>query len=373
MEKLCKDLIYLLSCAANEIQPDPQKTAQIDLEQLYKLCKIQSLRAAVYPVLEKAGIEHNDFAQAYHKSVRKNILLDFERKAITDEFEKQGIWYLVMKGSLIKELYPEAGMREMSDNDILIDGTCREKANKIMTDRGYTAKRYLSSHCDEYVKPPVMNFELHSFLFEERLFPQLQQHYKDMSKIMIRNSDDSFGYHLSDEEFYIYMTAHEYKHFIKAGTGIRGLLDCYIFLRAKEGKLDWDRIKAAAKEMGMGDFEEKRRELALRLLSSDKLPQLSTDEEAFMMEYLKYGTYGSASKRAENDISRFQNSSGNVSRAKFVLSRLFPSPAYVKKWYPFAKKHPILLPAAYVLRWYKALTSSRDKTRSEIKALKKRK
>ncbi|MBQ8961355.1 MAG: nucleotidyltransferase family protein [Ruminococcus sp.] len=372
MEKLTQDLICLLSCAANGTTPDPERISGIDMEQMYKLCRSQSIRATVYPVLERAGAGSNDFAQAYHKSVRKNILLDIERKAITDQFEEQGIWYLEMKGSLMKELYPAPGMREMSDNDILIDSSCREKANKIMTERGYTAKRFMSSHCDEYTKPPVMNFELHSYLFEERLYPQLQQHYRDMSALMIKNSDDSFGYHLSDEEAYIYMTAHEYKHFIKSGTGIRGLVDCYIFLKEKGEALDWDRISSAAKEMGMDQFEKKRRELAFKLLSDDKLPELTDEEESFMMEYLKYGIYGLTSKRAENDLKRFQQESGK-SGAGFVLSRLFPSPAYIKKWYPFAQKNPLLLPAAYVLRWYKALTTSKDKTKSEIRALRNKK
>ena len=90
----------------------------MDLDSLYKACKWHTLRATVFTALKSAGAEHSDFFQAYNKAVRKNILFDSEREAITSEMEKQGIWYLPLKGAILKELYPQIGMREMSDNDI---------------------------------------------------------------------------------------------------------------------------------------------------------------------------------------------------------------------------------------------------------------
>ena len=121
MNVLYKDLIYLLSCAVNGITPDNARVQAMDLERLYRLAKYHTVRGAVCIALKRAGVQDKRFDQAYKKAVRKNIYLDMERTAILSDFEQQGIWYMPLKGSVLKDLYTENGMREMADNDVLFD------------------------------------------------------------------------------------------------------------------------------------------------------------------------------------------------------------------------------------------------------------
>lgn len=53
---------------------------------------------------------------------------------------------------------------------------------------------------------------------------------------------DGYEKHFSREDFYIYLVAHEYKHYFLGGTSLRSLADTYIYLkkyplRYKEGAL----------------------------------------------------------------------------------------------------------------------------------------
>ena len=130
MNNIYKDLIYLLSCAVNGITPDNARVQTMDLEKLYRLAKFHTVRGAVCIALKRAGVQDKQFDQAYKKAVRKNIYLDMERTAILSDFEQQGIWYMPLKGSVLKDLYPENGMREMSDNDVLFDAESRSKAGR---------------------------------------------------------------------------------------------------------------------------------------------------------------------------------------------------------------------------------------------------
>jgi len=98
MNKTAKDLIYLLSCAVNGITPDTARVQAMDLEQLFQLAKAHTLRAAVYIALKRAEVQDKQFDQAYNKAVRKNVMLDVERTAIFEEFERRGIWYMPLKG-----------------------------------------------------------------------------------------------------------------------------------------------------------------------------------------------------------------------------------------------------------------------------------
>ena len=110
MNKSAKDLINLLSCAVNGITPDKASVQAMDLEQLYQLAKAHSLRAAVYIALRSADAKDVNFQQAYNKAVRKNVLLDVERTAIFAEMEHRGIWYMPLKGTVLKDLYSRSAI-----------------------------------------------------------------------------------------------------------------------------------------------------------------------------------------------------------------------------------------------------------------------
>lgn len=45
--------------------------------------------------------------------------------------EQRGIWYLPLKGIILKEFYPSVGMRQMSDNDILFDEAFAEQVRGV--------------------------------------------------------------------------------------------------------------------------------------------------------------------------------------------------------------------------------------------------
>ena len=200
MNKSAKDLIYLLSCAVNGITPDKASVQAMDLEQLYQLAKAHSLRAAVYIALRSADAKDVNFQQAYNKAVRKNVLLDMERTAIFAEMEHRGIWYMPLKGSVLKDLYPENGMREMADNDVLYDAGKRTELREIMLSMGYSAESDKWANPDVYMKPPVLNFEMHTLLFGAAI--DFYAYYQNPKRLMIPDEGSKYGYHFSDEDFY---------------------------------------------------------------------------------------------------------------------------------------------------------------------------
>ena len=131
-----------------------------------------------------------------------------------------------LKGSKLKKLYPENVIRKMADNDILYDAT---KLQEVM-------------------------------------------------QIILNN-----GYHFSDKDFYIFMTAHEWKHYNAYDTSIRSLLDCYVYCKVKGNNLDLTYITEQCKQLEIADFEQERRQLAIKVFSSDILPNLNDTETEMLM------------------------------------------------------------------------------------------
>ena len=148
-----------------------------------------------------------------------------ERAAILEKLEEAGIWYMPLKGSVLKDLYPRYGMRQMADNDILIDASRAEDVKSIMQSLGFTTECFGMSNHDIYHKPPVSNFEIHTALFGLSHEEKIYVYYRDVNSRLIKDEGKRCGWHFTPEDFYVYITAHEYKHFSGGGTGLRSFLD----------------------------------------------------------------------------------------------------------------------------------------------------
>ncbi len=365
MKSVYKDLIYLLHCAVNSCSPNAERVAAMDIHQLYKLAKFHSLRAALCFSLEKAGVVDQHFDQAQKKAIRKNIYLDMERTAILDDFEKQGIWYMPLKGSVIKDMYPENGMREMSDNDILYNKEKQQEAREVMVAHGYSVESFGGEHHDVYHKPPVLIFELHTALFGKSEGKQLFDYYCKVKRLMQRDEGKKYGYHFSNEDQYVYITAHEYKHFSDGGTGLRSLLDCYVYCKALGSSLDWKYITKELEQLGIAGYERSRRKLAMKIFSHPVFPDLTENEENLLMQFLLLGTYGTLQTSVSRRIAKQH-------KIPYIIHNIFPSMSHMKHSVKFVGKCPLLYPAGVVVRCFRALTKHRGVLSVMLKMLRKK-
>ena len=119
--KNAADMIYLTTCAINNEKPKQERIEKLNLPELFEVCQKHILTACVAYALESAGIKDSAFSQAKEKAIRKNILLDTERRTILRRLEEEKIWYMPLKGALLHNWYPKLGMRQMSDNDSSIN------------------------------------------------------------------------------------------------------------------------------------------------------------------------------------------------------------------------------------------------------------
>ena len=371
--KNTKDVIYLVYCALNGRVPGRSRLEKTDLAGVYDIAQDHLLTAMCAMALESAGIKDDRFTQAMGKAIRKNAQLDIDRAQIIKRLEQEKIWYMPLKGALLKDIYPRYGMRQMSDNDILVDSGRMEDVKNIMQSLGFTVEHYGHGAHDAYFKLPVSNFEMHHRLFDPEYYPQIHNYYQNIKDSLIKDDDNNFGYHFSNEDFYIYMLAHEYKHYQNGGTGIRSVVDIYVYLREYADTLDMEYIKAECRKLGIDEFELQSRSLAMDLFNKKKL----TDKDKEMLRYIiDSGTYGTIEHSVDNKVSQF--GSGIAAKIRYIFSRLFvpvrksdPMYAAFRSFYPWFYEKKYRLPLLVVYRWGRALTSRRDLAKAEIKILTK--
>lgn len=383
IRKIFDDLVWLSYCAVNKVKPDAEHIKDIDINLLFKAAQHHQLTAVTAYALESAGIYNPSFTQAKAKAMRKVGLMDAEMADLFRRMDDLGIWHMPLKGTVLKDYYPSFGMREMSDHDILMDETRTAEVRDILKGMGFKSEHFGEGNHDCYYKEPVCNFEIHRKLFGAFSDERMQEYYVDVNKRLIKDDNTGYGYHLSDEDFYIYLTAHEYKHFSAGGTGIRSLLDCYIYLKVKKDSLDFTYITGEMKKLGIAGFERKRKKLAIKIFTNGKsddvkffntdwLDSKLTEDERKLLDYYYFsGTYGNEDNSIRHKIENVYRKAGKKSKWAYFRERVLPDLKTMTYKVPIVKNRPWMYPVGFAIRFYNGCTSKRKLLIKEYKMLKK--
>lgn len=383
MDKLIEQMLYLIACALHDVTPDDEKLENLDLTALYKLASAQSLTAMICIALEATAIFENAdpeivkrWKDAKNKAIRKNILLDAERAQILHEMDQAGIWYMPLKGSVLKEFYPKFGMRQMVDNDILYDAAFQFQLKEIMVKRGYKTKSIGKGPHDTYHKPPIYNFEMHTALFGSSNGPAWAAYNADVRKKLIADPANPYALHFTDEDFSIYMTAHAYKHYQSEGNGLRMLVDSYVLNRAKGSAWDREYMQSELDALGIAEFEEQSRTLSEKLFGTARavsMTELTEPESEMLLYCARSGTHGTMQNWVKNNIKKLQPDGKPVSnrtKLRYYCSRLFPGREWCRTSHPFFYRHPVLLPFFWIYRIVRGVLFRNKRITSEIRTVK---
>lgn len=374
-------LLYLMACALNGAPADEKALAGVDLVQLLGAARSHTVGAMVCMALEKteafSGAPEEirkQWLDAKNKAIRKNMLLDAERGAILHRLEEAGIWYMPLKGCILKDWYPKPGMREMADNDILIDPSGQEQVREIFRQRGYTVIYYQKGIHDVYKKPPIYNFEMHTALFHKQ-YVDFAAEYSDVKEQLLPMEGTKYGFRFSPEDFYVYILAHAYKHFQLSGIGVRTLADIYVMNRQLHSIMNRDDVEKKLDALHVTDYARSSQILADKLFSSARpLAEVSlTEEEEKMLLYqLSSSTHGTANHLVGNKLHRLQEGKNGSFRLKlkYCRMRLFPGRDWCKDVYPVIYNHPWLLPFFWIWRIVKRFQLNRRGIQRELSALK---
>lgn len=260
-------------------------------------------------------------------------------------------------------------MRQMSDNDILYDKTYQKDVCNYMKQQGYTKENVGKVYHDEYQKPPVFNFEMHTTILGEENDEKLVKYYSDIKDKLLKDATKIMLI-IFLMKIFTYLSQFMNTSIKKGGTGLRSLTDRFIYIKSKPNTLDWKYIDEELQKLGISEFEQKARQLCLTVFSGCDLPELSDDENELLRYYLCSGTYGTLENNVKNSMEKIQNETGSSSKFKYIWNRFFPPMKFYKMHYPFFYKHKLLLPFAWIYRIFKGLIFNNKKLHNELNSIK---
>ena len=150
-----------------------------------------------------------------------------EFKRISDALNEAKIEYIPLKGSVIRNYYPEPWMRTSCDIDILVKQKDYFEAGKYLAEAlNYKIKDY-NSHDVSLYSDNNVHLELHYSLLEESIIYSAKKILNNVWDY-VDCFDNGMQRSLNDEMFYFYHIAHMVKHFITGGCGIRPFIDLWL-------------------------------------------------------------------------------------------------------------------------------------------------
>lgn len=304
--------------------------------------------AALFAVTKQQVI-----GQVLNQTMRSAEFADLYRK-----LRAAGLHPVVVKGQLCSRLYPLKDHRISGDDDLYIpDGeffACHETllANGLTTDT--PADELAAADEVTYTKKgSPLYIELHRHLFDssEDAHDELNHFFADLNPVEI----DGF-LAMPPHEHLLYLILHAYKHFVRSGIGLRQFCDIGLWAQEYHAEIDWQRLHDQCASVHAATFAAAAFRIAGEYLGIDfTLPAPwddSIDVEPLLHDTLCGGVYGS------NDYTRLHSSTVTLNAVKAsrtggkssVLRSVFPKREYLERSYPYLKKHPYLLPVAWVQR-----------------------
>ena len=291
--------------------------------------------------------------QVLNQTVRSAEFADLYRK-----LRAAGLHPIVVKGQLCSRLYPLKDHRISADDDLYIPDAefmaCHEQllANGLTTDT--PADELPTADEVSYTKDgSPLYIELHRRLFDssEDAHDELNHFFADLNPVEI----DGF-LAMPPHEHLLYLILHAYKHFVRSGIGLRQFCDIGLWAREYHTEIDWQRLHDQCASVHAATFAAAAFRIAkdyLGIAFDLSTPwDASIDVEPLLHDTLCGGVYGS------NDLTRLHSSTVTLNAVKAsrtgekssVLSTVFPKREYLERRYPYLKKHPYLLPVAWVQR-----------------------
>ena len=304
------------------------------------------------------------------------------------EAEKQGLHPIVLKGLIVRSLYPAPHLRPSVDEDVWVSRDEVEAFHQFLLFQGLTpddpeadlatsdeisyhrlnSPTYIEVHVSLF-EPDSAAFGAFNGLFEGAAERTVTQQIEDVSVRTLEPTD-----HL------LYLLCHVYKHFLHSGAGIRQVADIGMFAKAHNEEIDWGRVESSCKEVHIDIFAAAIFKIIKKYLlpelgkgASTAFSSIRTDEGPLLEDMLSGGIYGLSDPdrvhSANMTLTAAEASREGRGTGHGVLRSLFPSAAYLKNCFPYAKKHPILVPVAWAHRLCRYMKRTSGAFRSSMRTI----
>ncbi len=376
---MTKDFIDFLKLYSYGIIDRECEQFEFDIDSVCKIARNQDASGIIcYAINRLYGnkFENNEtykacnriFLMEYANSLKKRSIIIPILKSLNDK----GIEYKVLKGLCLSSLYPDPVIRKSVDVDLLADRKFIPEIIKELQKIGFVAETERDdTHHIGCMHPMAGSFEVHHMLydecfdeswFESKFSPEEDTIFVDVNGAEIPTMGLTDGL--------IFDFLHMIKHFLLTGTTVQQISDILLYIRKYNKEICWDRVLKLLSDLRYDTFFYGVLTIGTEYMnfSENDLPLFEKNlkaAESILSDLETGGAYGHLQRKERDKFyhrytkDRFDAEKKGISYEQFIarkkhftiIDRIFSRKTKLEQKYVFLKKHPWLLPVAWVLRW----------------------
>lgn len=344
--------------------------------QLFRLASKQQVLPLIYEAVCQcpAAKSEPELLETCRKKVFKEVARQVKRtKNFLDVYQKicaKGVFPLVMKGMICRNLYPHPDSRPSLDEDILILEEQFQTVHQILAEEGMRLSKPDEKPDEAYEvsykkEGSYLYIELHKHLFpkDSEAYGEFNRFFEGVHERAISETIQGVPvYTLNYTDHLLYLICHAIKHFLHSGVGVRQVCDIAIFANAYGRQIDWDAVFLNCKDVHAEKLVAAMFRIGEKYLGFDaekacypaKWRAIETDETALLRDMLEGGITGNSGKSrlhsstiTLNAVSEYKK--GKQAKPVWVKS-IFPPASHLTGKYQYLEKYPFLLPVAWADR-----------------------
>ena len=343
--------------------------AEFDFVQAYNISKSHGIIPIVYYGIINSQPEidetiKNRFFTSTCESIAVGEKQNYWILKLSDEFEKSGVDFMPLKGSVIRSLYPKQEMRSMGDADILIRAEQYDRIIPILKENGFSfVKESNNEFC--WSRSPFY-LELHRYLVS----PSHKDYFKVLGngwQYARRAEGFEHKYEMSHEDFLVFLFVHFAKHYRSSGIGIKHMTDIWLYLN-KYPDLDMDLVKRKLDGLNLWDFYQNVLKTVNVWFENEKYDNISY---LITKKIFSSGAFGTKESSVKSNALK-ETESGGIKdmRVKRFFHSVFLPYKNMSMIFPVLEKLPILLPFMWVYRILHALFYKNDSIARQFNSIK---
>jgi len=312
------------------------------------------------------------------------------------DFLKEDLHPIVMKGIICRQLYGKSGeQRPSGDEDIYVRKDEFFKVKAVLEARGYVCEFEEVTEAQlTHIQHITFTEPKNGYLIEVHPNPmghrnnmraQMNSYFENaFENTRIENVKDTTIYTFSHTEHFLFLILHSVKHFVEGGVGIRQMLDVLLYQEKYENEIDWNTLKGMLQETHTDGFLGDMQYIGTQYLGFDFSIQLQENCPDVLLEDMWIsGVFGKKDRDDTVAASITMEVLNHEKRGLYAWFRAgFPSRELMIDAFPYLKEKPWMLPVEWVKRWGRFLKKASkhdgnlmldgvNKSRKRMKMLKK--
>lgn len=324
---------------------------QVDWNKFIVLAQRHSLLPLIYDGLSRNGSDwaqipqhvQNVLQKAFLNSIYQDTQMEYLQAQLQSALTDAGVPHIFLKGMVLKHDYPVPALRTMSDMDILVHTKDYPAIDRVARELGGKYDPADGNHHNYSFQGGVLvefhpNLLHHDALVGTQINPGWQY---------ARLEDKSYAIELTEEGIYLNTLCHLTHHFVAGGISVRFVLDVWVSQNLRKHPIDRSFVEMELERFGLHEFVHNIENLAEAWFGEGTMTPVLEEIGEYI---LTSGSSGTEQRAVLNAMSI----SGGQSKA--LLKKMFYSRKEMEDRFPWCKGKPILLPVAWCLRAYKAVT-----------------